>query len=206
MVAVASLTSTLLGLPLGLALFWTSKKKEPFYVIIYRLLSLLVNAGRSFPFAILMIALIPLTRALVGTSLGTTATIVPLTFAATPFLARLVESAFLEVDPSLLQTITLFGAKPWQLFRHVLLTESLPSLVRAFTTTAINITSYSAMAGLIGGGGLGQIALQYGYQRFNTFLLGGAVLFLFLFIEILQYAGNQGSQYILRKRGVSHHV
>lgn len=206
MVGASTLASLVLGLPLGILLFWTGKKKDRTAKILYKTLSLFVNIGRSFPFAILMIILIPFTRFLIGTSLGTTAAIIPLTIAATPFLARLIESSFVEIHPELLQAISLIGARPLQLFRHVLLVEALPSLVRAITITMINITGYSAMSGLIGGGGLGQIALQYGYQRFNTLVLGGAVFLLFLLIEVLQRSGSALSHHLLQKRGLVHHV
>ena len=165
MVLASLFFASLIGFPLGLALFLCKNSHKN----IYRGLSLLVNIGRSFPFAILMIALIPLTKWIIGTSLGTTATLVPLSFAAAPFFARLVENSFKDIDPALLSAMELLGASQVQLFRHVLITESLPSLIRGLTLTAINLVGYSAMAGLIGGGGLGQIALQYGYQRFNVF-------------------------------------
>lgn len=186
MVGVASFFALIIGLPLGWALFYT-EKRVPW---VYKLLSLCVNAGRSFPFAILMIALIPFTKWIIGTSLGTSAAIVPLSFAAAPFFARLVESAFKEVSASLLEAISLMGASSFQIFTKVLLSESLPSLVRALTMTAINLTGYSAMAGLIGGGGLGQVAMQYGYQRFNTPILVATVILLLFLVECFQWLGN----------------
>lgn len=186
MVGVSSFFALVLGLPLGWALFHT-EKRSPFG---YKCLSLCVNVGRSFPFAILMIALIPLTKLIIGTSLGTSAAIVPLSCAAAPFFARLVESAFKEVSASLVEAISLMGASSWQIFTKVLLSESLASQIRALTMTAINLTGYSAMAGLIGGGGLGQVAMQYGYQRFNTPVLLTTVILLLLVVECLQWLGN----------------
>lgn len=186
MVGVSTFFALLLGLPLGWALFY-AEKRAPF---IYKLLSLSVNAGRSFPFAILMIALIPFTKWIIGTSLGTSAAIVPLSVAAAPFFARMVESAFKEVNPSLVEAVSLMGASSLQIFKKVLLSESLPSQIRALTMTAINLTGYSAMAGLIGGGGLGQVAMQYGYQRFNTEILLATVVLLLVVVECLQWLGN----------------
>ncbi len=186
MVGVSSFFALVLGLPLGWALFHT-EKRSPW---IYKCLNLCVNAGRSFPFAILMIALIPLTKWIIGTSLGTSAAIVPLSFAAAPFFARLVQSAFKEVSSPLLEAISLMGASSFQIFTKVLLSESLASQIRALTMTAINLTGYSAMAGLIGGGGLGQVAMQYGYQRFNTPILLATVILLLLVVECLEWLGN----------------
>ncbi len=204
MVLTSTAFAWLLGFPLGFVLFSCAKSSKNTWRRVYLILNLLVNVGRSFPFAILMIALIPLTKWIVGTSLGTTATIVPLSIAAAPFFARLVESAFKEVNQTLLSAMGLMGASSKQLFIHVLLPETLPSLIQATTLTAVSLVGYSAMAGLIGGGGLGQVALQYGYQRFNTYILGCAILLLLLFVEGLQYAGNKISEKLLKKRGQSH--
>lgn len=186
MVGVSTFFALVFGLPLGWALFYTEKRSS----FGYKALSLLVNAGRSFPFAILMIALIPFTKWIIGSSLGTSAAIVPLSVAAAPFFARMVESAFKEVNPSLIEAVSLMGASSKQIFTKVLLAESLPSQIRALTMTAINLTGYSAMAGLIGGGGLGQIAMQYGYQRFNTPILLATVVLLLIVVECLQWLGN----------------
>ena len=207
MVGASLFFSLLLGLPTGLALFWTSSRgKTKRTLFIYKILSLIVNTGRSFPFAIFMIALIPLTKWIVGTSLGTTATIVPLSLAAAPFFARLVESALKELDPALTEAVSLMGASSSTLIFKVLLPEAMPSLIRGLTLTAINLIGCSAMAGLIGGGGLGQIALQYGYQRFNTFILGASVLFLLLLVELIQRAGNKAAGHLLKKRGQQNHA
>jgi D-methionine transport system permease protein len=197
MVGASAFFSALLGLPIGLALFSGSKNS-----LGHKILSFVVNVGRSFPFAILMIALIPFTKWLIGTSLGTTAAIIPLSIAAAPFFARLVESALKELDSQMLEAVSLMGASFWQLTKKVLIPEALPSLTRGFTLTVINLISYSSMAGLIGGGGLGQVALQYGYQRFNTFILSLAVVLLFLLVESSQRAGNSLIKRILRKRGL----
>ncbi len=203
MVTFSTLIALLLGLPLGLALFETEKRQQIFF---YRILSFFVDLGRSFPFAILMITCIPLSKWIVGTSLGTTAAIVPLSLAAAPFLSRLIENALKEVDPNLSLATSLMGASSWQIFWKVLLPESLPVQLKAFTLTAVNLTGYSAMAGLIGGGGLGQVALQYGYQRFNTEILSLAVLCLLLLVTIIQSTGNIFVNHILTKRGKKNHA
>ncbi len=199
MVLASSFFACLIGLPLGFALFETGKKRKNQFI--YKLLSFTVNVGRSIPFAILMIALIPMTKWLIGTSLGTTAAIVPLSLAAAPFFARLVENNLKEVNPALEEASILMGGTPRQVLLKVLLPESLPSQIRAITLTTVNLIGYSAMAGLIGGGGLGQIALQYGYQRFNTFILTLSVIFLFLLVEITQKLSNKIVNSILQKRG-----
>ncbi len=201
MVIASTFFSGLLGLPLGLLLFQTAKKKTAKSFLLYKTLSFLVNAGRSIPFAILMIALIPLTKWLVGTSLGTTAAIIPLSLAAAPFFARLVENNLQEIDPALEEATLLMGGSSMQILIKVLIPESLPAQIKALTLTAVNLIGYSAMAGLIGGGGLGQIALQYGYQRFNTFLLSISVIFLFLLVELTQKISNQVVKTILKNRG-----
>lgn len=186
MVLMSTAIATLLGIGWGWLLFSLGQSKG----ICYRLVSSITNIGRSFPFAILMIALIPFTRWILGTSLGTTAAIVPLSVAAAPFMARLTEGAFKEVNPALIEAVALMGASPWQIFKKVLWMESLPSQIRSITMTIINLTGYSAMAGLIGGGGLGQVALQYGYQRFNTPILLATVFLLLLLVECFQSIGN----------------
>jgi len=186
MVVASTAIALILGLPLGGALFYTARKPS----LIYKILSAAVNIGRSFPFAILMIGLIPFTKWIIGTSLGTSAAIVPLSVAAVPFMARLTESALKQVSPPLLEAVSLMGAGRLQLFTKVLLPESLPGQIRALTMTAINITGYAAMAGLIGGGGLGQVAFQYGYQRFNTPVLLATVVLLIILVEFLERIGN----------------
>lgn len=196
MVFFATLFSAIFALPLGVLLFKLDGKR------LYKALSFIVNIGRSFPFAILMITLIPFTKWLLGTSLGTAAAVIPLTVAAIPFLARLVEQSLREVSPSLVRSTEMMGASFLQIVTKVLLPEALPSLVSSLTTTSINLINYSTMAGIIGGGGLGQIAMQYGYQRFNTFILTGAVLFLIVLVECTQRGGNALVKKILERRGL----
>ena len=201
MVFVSAFFALLLGLPLGIILTITDKGQIQENKFIYKTLEALVNIGRSFPFAILMVALIPLTRSIVGTSLGTTASIVPLTFAAAPFMARLIETSLKEVDRSILEAVIVMGSNSWQIITKVLLKEALPSLISAFTLTLINLIGYSAMAGLVGGGGLGQVAIQYGYHRFNTSIMGLTVILLILLVQAIQWLGGYMTQAILKKRG-----
>lgn len=201
MVFVSTLLAVFAGLPLGIILTVTDKghlKENP---LIHQSLGTLINIGRSFPFAILMIALIPLTRLIVGTSLGTTASIVPLTIAAIPFFARLAEASFKEIDKALIETAIVMGASTSQVIRKVLLPESLPSIIHGITTTFISLIGYSTMAGTMGGGGLGKIAIQYGYQRFNSFLIIVTVVLLILLVQMIQWGGNQLAANLSRKRG-----
>ncbi len=200
MVGFSGLLALCLGLPLGLSLFLLRKQR-----IFYKVLSLLVNIGRSFPFAILMIAIIPLTKWLVGTSLGTTAATIPLAIAAAPFLARLVEGSLQTIDAKLLEAVSLMGGSPLQMITKVLIPESLPGQIQAITVMLINLIGYSTMAGLIGGGGLGQVAIQYGYNRFNITIMYATVVLLIVVVEIIQRGGNALSSHILKKRGkISH--
>jgi D-methionine transport system permease protein len=201
MVSASTIISLLLGLPLGFILFEAEKKKKSLFL--YRALSFCINTTRSFPFAILMIACIPLTKWIVGTSLGTTAAIVPLSLSAAPFFARLAENAFKAVNPALQEAVSLMGASRLLLFYKILLPESLPAQIRALTLTAVNLIGYSSMAGLIGGGGLGQVALQYGYQRFNTDILFAAIACLLALVTIIQSLGNAAANHLLVKRGLS---
>lgn len=201
MVFVATFFAILIGLPLGVILAISDKghiKENPH---LYKILETLVNVGRSFPFAILMVALLPLTSLIVGTSLGTTASIVPLAVAAAPFIARLAETSLREVDRHILEAAIVMGSNTWQIISKVLLPEALPSLISATTLTIVNLIGYSAMAGLIGGGGLGQVAIQYGYNRFNTFIMVVTVILLIILVQLVQWGGGYLTAAILKKRG-----
>jgi D-methionine transport system permease protein len=191
----------LIGLPIGVILTITDKGHIKENASLYKVLETIVNIGRSFPFAILMVALLPLTRWVVGTSLGTTASIVPLTIAAAPFVARLIETSLKEVDHHILEAAIVMGSNTWQIISKVLLQEALPSIVSGVTLTVVNLVGYSAMAGLVGGGGLGQVAIQYGYNRFNTFIMVVTVILLILLVQGVQWMGNVVVKSILRKRG-----
>lgn len=201
MVFTSTFFALLFGLPLGIVLMITDRGQMKENIFLYKMLETVVNIGRSFPFAILMIALIPLTRWIVGTSLGTTASIVPLTIAAAPFLARLVENSLKEVDQHILEAAIVMGSNTWQMITKVLLPEALPSLISGITLTIVSLIGYTAMAGLVGGGGLGQVAVQYGYLRFNTFIMVVTVILLILLVQIIQWIGGSLTASILKKRG-----
>lgn len=200
MVMASALLSVLIGLPLGIVLTITDKGHLKDNRPLHEFLGALVNIGRSFPFAILMIALIPVTRFLIGTSLGTTASIVPLTVAAIPFFARLAEIALKDVDKALIEAAVVMGATPRQIIFKVLIPESLPGIILGTTTTIICLVGYSTMAGTMGGGGLGKVAIQYGYQRFNTFLIVTTVVVLIVLVQLIQWAGNSLANRLNQKR------
>ena len=158
--------------------------------IIYKVLDVIINILRSFPFIILMVFIIPLTRAIVGTSIGKEAAIVPLTFAAAPFVARIIESSLSEVDKGVIEAAKSFGASDFQIVFKVMLKEAVPSIVSGLTLTIISIIGYSAMAGTVGGGGLGYLAVSYGYQRFQKDVMIITVIILIIIVQALQMLGN----------------
>ena len=203
MVLFSTFFSLLMGLPLGILLSITSGVEQGGIIpkpILNNVLGRIVNVLRSFPFIILMILLFPLSRILIGTSIGTTATIVPLSIAAAPFVARVIETALKEVDPGVVQAARAMGSTNWQIIRKVLIPESLPSLVSGVTLTIINLIGYSAMAGAIGGGGLGDLAIRYGYQRFRGDVMVVAVVIILVLVEIIQVIGNKISSHLLARR------
>lgn len=181
----------LLGLPLGIFLFMTGKKQLLEQRGVYAVLSVMVNVLRSVPFIILLIVLIPFTLLLVGTSLGVAGTIPPLVIGTTPFFARLVENVLREVDRGIIEACQAMGARTHQIILQALLPEALPGLLAAGTVTTITLVSYAAMSGVIGGGGLGDLALRYGYQRFQTDVMIVTVAILILLVQLLQYAGDR---------------
>jgi len=201
MVFVSGFFAVLIGLPIGVILTITAQGHIKEHFKLYRILEVIVNIGRSFPFAILMVALIPVTRWVVGTSLGTTASIVPLTVAAAPFVARLIESSLKEVDRHILEAAIVMGSNTWQIITKVLIPEALSSIVLGITLTIVSLIGYSAMAGLVGGGGLGQVAIQYGYNRFNTFIMIVTVILLIILVQAVQWLGSYIAQSISKKRG-----
>ena len=178
-----------LGLPMGIALVITAPKGLRPNKIIYKILDVIVNIVRSIPFLILLILVIPLTRIIVGQSYGPTATIVPLTLAAAPFIARMVESSLLEVDPGVIEAAQSMGANIWTIIWKVMLAESRTSLLVNATIALGTILGYSAMAGAVGGGGLGDIAIRYGYYRYQTDIMLVTVVLLILLVQLLQYIG-----------------
>ncbi|MBC3808405.1 ABC transporter permease [Undibacterium seohonense] len=190
MTGVSLVFTILLGLPLGVLLFLTGKKQLLEQRGIYALLSFVVNMLRSVPFIILLIVLIPLTLILVGTSLGVAGTIPPLVIGTTPFFARLVENVLREVDKGIIEACQAMGAKTHQIILQALLPEALPGLLAATTVTTIALVSYSAMSGVIGGGGLGDLALRYGYQRFQTEVMIVTVAILVILVQLFQWWGD----------------
>ena len=190
MVAVAGLIGTAVGLPLGVFLA-TSRSGELFAAPwVNNVLGLVVNAARSTPFIILVVAIVPLTRLIAGTSIGTSAAIVPLTIAATPFIARVIEGAIRGVDQGLVEAARSMGASPLQIVRKVLLPEALPAITLVLTLTAVSLIGYSAMVGAVGGGGLGDLGIRFGYQRFMPDVMAVVVLVLILLVQGVQSLGD----------------
>ena len=191
MVAVAASIATLLGLPLGVFLA-TSGRGELFAAPwANRVLGAVVNATRSTPFIILVVAIIPFTRLVAGTSIGTSAAIVPLTVAAVPFFARLVEGTVREVDGGLVEAARAFGASPLQIVLKVLVPEALPGIVLGLTLAVVSLIGYSAMVGAVGGGGLGDLGIRYGYQRFMPDVMAAVVVVLIVLVQAVQTAGDR---------------
>jgi len=190
MVGVSIIVSSIFGIPLGILLVITDKGRILENVFLNRVLSSMVNTVRSIPFVILMISIIPFTRLIAGTSIGTTASIVPLTVAAIPFVARIVETSIREVDKGVVEAAKAMGASSWQIITKVLIPEALPSIISGLTITTINLVAYSAMAGVIGGGGLGDLAIRYGYQRFNTKIMVMIVIILIIMVQVIQMVGD----------------
>lgn len=183
-----------LGLPIGIVLFLTKKGQLLESPLYNRILSVLVNVFRSIPFIILIVWLIPFTRALVGTSIGIYAALVPLSIGAAPFIARLVENSLLEVPSGLIETARALGATPLQIVTKVLLPEALPSLINNATITLITLVGYSAMGGAVGAGGLGQVGYQYGYVGYNAFIMNAVLLLLIALVFLIQFSGDRLSK------------
>lgn len=191
MLGGATLFTVLLGLPLGVLLFLTGPRQMFEQRALYGVLSLLVNVLRSVPFVILLILMIPLTVLITGTSLGVAGAIPPLVVGATPFFARLVETALREVDRGIIEATQAMGASTLQIIFRALLPEALPGLIAATTVTAITLVSYTAMSGLIGGGGLGDLAVRYGYQRYQPDVMAVTVILLLILVQVLQMVGDR---------------
>lgn len=191
MLGMSALFTVLLGLPLGILLFMTSRGQILQNRVVYLILSIIVNVLRSIPFVILMILVMPFTKILVGTTIEVKGSIPPLVIAAAPFFARLVETTLREVDRGVVEAAKAMGASNWQIIRKVLLPESLPGLVAGITITTVTLVSYTAMSGIIGGGGLGDLAIRYGYQRFMPDVMAVTVLILILLVILLQTLGDR---------------
>ncbi|RAW07023.1 methionine ABC transporter permease [Halomonas elongata] len=195
MVAVSGLIAAALGIPLGVMLYVTRPRQILAQPVLNSVLGIVTNIGRSIPFIILMVAIIPFTRALVGSSIGTNAAAVPLTIAAIPFIARLVEGALNEISPGLVEAAQSMGATPWQIITKVLLPEARGGIFTALTVTIVTLVSYSAMAGAVGGGGLGDLGIRYGYNRFNPTIMLITVAILVIMVQGFQSIGD----YLVRK-------
>lgn len=199
MVAVSAFISALLGIPLGVILVTTGKGHILENIGFNRILGAIVNATRSTPFIILMVAIIPITRMIVGTSIGTNAAVVPLTIAAIPFVGRIVEAALKEVDYGVIEAAQAMGASPWEIITKVLLPEAMPAIISGLTITVISLIGYSAMAGAIGGGGLGDLAIRYGYQRFRADIMLATVVILIAQVQLVQSGGDYLSRRLNKK-------
>lgn len=199
MVAFSLLFSAIIGLPLGVLLVVTRKGQLLENLPVFNVLNAVINIFRSIPFIILMVAIIPLTRLIVGTSIGTAAAIVPLVFFAGPYIARLVENSLLEVDKGVLEAAEAMGATPFQTIFKFLIPEALSSLVLGLTIATIGLVGGSAMAGAVGGGGIGDLAITYGYQRFDTVTMLITVAILVVLVQGLQSFGNFLSKKIRRR-------
>lgn len=191
MVGLAALFTVLIGLPLGVLLFISRRHGLVPMPHLNAVLGTIINTGRSLPFIVLLIALIPFTRLLVGTTLGSTAAIVPITIGAFPFFARLTENALDEVDYGRIEAVLSMGGSVWHVIAKALLPEALPALLAATTLTIVMLIGFSSMAGVIGGGGLGDLAIRYGYQRFNDQIMVGTVLILVLMVQAVQMGGDR---------------
>ena len=194
MVAVATIIGGIIGIPLGITLVTTSKGHILENRFINQILGTIVNIIRSIPFIILMVAIIPLTRLIAGTSIGTTAACVPLTIVAIPFLSRLVETSIRDVDFGLVEAAESMGATPFQIIRKVLIPEALPTIINNITVLIVNLIGASAMAGAIGGGGLGDIAIRYGYQRFRPDVMLATIIILIVVVNVNQAGGDFASR------------
>ncbi|MDB5092111.1 MAG: transporter permease [Candidatus Eremiobacteraeota bacterium] len=191
MVGASSLVALIAGVPLGVLLVATDRGGITPNVVLNRVVGAIVNATRSVPFIILMVAIIPLTRLIAHTSIGTTAAMVPLAIAAIPFLGRLVEAALREVPRSLIEAARAMGATPLQIVTKVLLPEARPGIVAGFTITVISLIGYSAVAGAMGAGGLGDLGVRYGYERFDTAVMIATVAVLIVLVQCIQFAGDR---------------
>ncbi|HJB26893.1 MAG TPA: ABC transporter permease [Firmicutes bacterium] len=187
---VSTFFAYLLGLPLGILVVVTSKNGIAPKRILNMVLGWIVNIGRSIPFIILMVALIPFTKFVVGKSIGSTAAIVPLVIAAAPFIARLVETSLQELDAGVIEAAKAMGASNWQIVYKVMLPESVPSLVRGMTIALITLIGYSAMAGTVGGGGLGDLAIRYGYNRYQDDVMILTIILLVILVQLIQVVFN----------------
>ncbi|MFC9711926.1 methionine ABC transporter permease [Paenibacillus sp. NPDC056933] len=195
----SGLFTIIIGLPLGVLLFMTARSASIQSQVVYTVLSFIVNILRSVPFIILIVALIPFTRSLVGTATGVMGVIPPLVIAAAPYFARLVETTLREVDRGVIEAAQAMGASTGQIVRRVLLPEALPGLLAGITITIVTLVSYTAMAGMVGGGGLGTLAINYGYYRYQNEIMIISVVFMVILVQVLQMAGDRLVKWFTRK-------
>ena len=200
MVGGAFICTLVLALPLGVVMYLSASGNLHSNSWLYRVISFVINIIRSVPFIILLITVLPLTAFLTGTTLGVRGALPPMVIAAVPFLARLVEIALREVDKGLIESGQAMAATTWQTIRHILLPEARPALVAAATVTAIALIDYTAMAGVVGGGGLGDLAVRYGYQRFQTDVMVVTVVLLVLIVQLIQFGGDKVVLHYTRRR------
>jgi D-methionine transport system permease protein len=199
MVLASLLISSLLGIPLGMLLFTTRDNGILQHRTLNRILGSIANIVRSIPFIILLVAVVPFTRLIVGTSIGTNAAIVPLVIGAIPFIARIVENALEEVPGGLVEAAQAMGASPLQIMWRFLLPEALPGIINGLTVTVVALVSYSAMAGAVGGGGLGDLGIRYGYQRFDISMMIATVVVLIILVQLLQWLGDYSAKHFNKR-------
>lgn len=200
MVFLSSLIAIIVGLPLGIILFTSRPGGILAHPILHRCLAALINITRSIPFIILMIAIIPFTRLVVGSAIGTSAAIVPLSICAMPFIARIVENALLEIPKGLIEAAIAMGATPLQIIQKVLIPEGFPAIINGLTLTIVSLIGYSAMAGAVGGGGLGDLAVRYGYQRFDVNMMLITIAIMIALVQLIQYGGDKLARWLARGR------
>lgn len=194
MLSVSAIIAAVIGIPLGILLVVTEKNNILSCPMINKPLAFVINMIRSIPFIILMVAIIPLTRIIAGTSIGTTAAIVPLTLAAIPYTARMVETSIREIPSGLIEAAESMGASPLQIIYKVLIPEALPAVIQNMTVVIVSLIGSSAMAGTIGGGGLGDLAIRYGYQRFQADMMITTIVVLIVIVQVIQWVGNNLSK------------
>ena len=194
MLSVSAIIAAIIGIPLGILLVVTEKNGILVCPVLNKPLAFAINMVRSIPFIILMVAIIPFTRMVAGTSIGTTAAIVPLTIAAIPYTARMVETSIREIPFGLIEAAESMGASPYQIIKKVLIPEALPSIIENMTLVIVSLIGSSAMAGTIGGGGLGDLAIRYGYQRFQADVMIATIIVLIIIVQLIQFIGSTWSR------------
>lgn len=194
MLSVSAIIAVIIGIPLGILLVVTEKNGILVCPVLNKPLAFAINMVRSIPFIILMVAIIPFTRMVAGTSIGTTAAIVPLTIAAIPYTARMVETSIREIPFGLIEAAESMGASPYQIIKKVLIPEALPSIIENMTVVIVSLIGSSAMAGTIGGGGLGDLAIRYGYQRFQADVMIATIIVLIIIVQLIQFIGSTWSR------------